>query len=147
MIEFFVSCVPPKTTAQQVGIFKRGDGTMFIAKKGKAEQAKQTLIAVFTPYKPQRALSGPVRLSITLEWPWRASESKRTRQSGRIWHTSRPDADNLAKMIQDCLAKLCFIENDAVVSELTVRKFWGDRPGITIQLAELERVAKGMGVE
>lgn len=40
-------------------------------------------------------------------------------------HTSRPDADNLAKLILDCLMRAGLIGDDAAVSCVVARKTWG----------------------
>ena len=65
-------------------------------------------------------LDGAVAVSIDFTLP-----TDNTSRHGTP-HTSRPDADNLAKLVLDCIMRAGLIGDDAAVSSLTVRKTWGD---------------------
>lgn len=143
---FFASCVPPKTTSQQKGAHATADGGVRFFKKAKTITASNTLEAVLLPHKPSQPMAGIVSLSVEVVWPWRASDVKtRTQQEradryGRIRSGVKPDCDNFVKMLQDALVSLRFIEGDELVSDLRVRKFFGENPGITIELTQLDEV-------
>lgn len=64
---------------------------------------------------------------------------KRGRQTGSP-HVSRPDADNLAKLVLDCLTRQGVITDDALVSSLTVDKVWSDleHAGVTVWVQPYE---------
>jgi Holliday junction resolvase RusA-like endonuclease len=133
--EFFVSCVPPKTTAQQ----KRHNGqtgAYFQSKDGKAAEA--TYQALFLPHQPKEAHTGALQVEIILRWPWRSSESKKVRALGQVAMTTKPDADNIAKQLIDVLKSLRFFGDDASISDLIVRKRWGDNPGIRVRINRAE---------
>jgi Holliday junction resolvase RusA-like endonuclease len=83
-----------------------------------------------------------VRLDLEFTWPWRQSEPKRTRLLGRVPHTSKPDCSNVLKTLEDRLVALRFIGDDANVVEVTVRKWWGDEPGIRITITPLAQAAQ-----
>jgi Holliday junction resolvase RusA-like endonuclease len=53
------------------------------------------------------------------------------------YKTTRPDTDNLQKMLKDVMTKLGYWSDDAlVVSEIT-EKFWATIPGIYICVEDL----------
>lgn len=58
---------------------------------------------------------------------------KRGRQSGSP-HVSKPDTDNLAKLVLDCLTRQGVVKDDCLVSSLTVDKVWSDleHAGVTV---------------
>lgn len=62
--------------------------------------------------------SGPIAVAIGFRFP-----SKDKARHGKP-HLSRPDADNLAKLILDCLMRAGLIDDDACVSSLAVQKTW-----------------------
>jgi Holliday junction resolvase RusA-like endonuclease len=64
------------------------------------------------------------------------------RALGRVPHTSKPDCSNVLKTLEDRLVALRFIGDDANVVEVTVRKFWGDEPGIRISITPLTQAAR-----
>lgn len=139
MIAFRVACVPPTTTHQHKKILriKLKDGRQFTKFGDRPEltNAKAMLDSLLLPFQPEAPISGPVSLSIGFTWPWLKSQSKRIKSMGRIPHTSRPDCSNLAKTFEDRLVALRFIEDDNAVVQLIVRKWWGDEPGISVEIS------------
>ena len=59
-------------------------------------------------------------------------------------HDHKPDADNLAKAVLDCLTSIRVWLDDDQVCELTIRKYWEQpqthAPGCVIRIAELQEV-------
>lgn len=53
------------------------------------------------------------------------------------WRTSRPDTDNLNKLLKDCMTALGFWHDDAQVAQEIIEKFWADLPGIYIRINKL----------
>lgn len=136
-LAFFVACVPPRVSHHHKKIIKRG-GFYSLGDKPELQAAKESFDVWFLPHQPAQVLTGPVVLDIELTWPWRAGDSKRTRARGRIPHDAKPDADNAAKGIADCLVRLRFLEQDSRIVDLRVRKWRGDQPGIAIRLEGAE---------
>ena len=64
--------------------------------------------------------SGPLAIAIGFRFPTR----DKTRHGKP--HTFRPDVDNLAKLILDCLMRAGLIDDDACVSSLAVQKTWDE---------------------
>ena len=73
----------------------------------------------------QNAFSVPVSMTVFAVWPWPKSWSeKKRRVQGAHYKTSRPDADNVAKLVADSLNGIVF-NDDAQVTELRVVKQYG----------------------
>ena len=54
------------------------------------------------------------------------------------YRTTKPDTDNLQKMLKDCMTSLNFWEDDCLVVSEHVEKFWADLPGIYILIQEVQ---------
>jgi Holliday junction resolvase RusA-like endonuclease len=140
-ISFRIDCIPPKSTHQaSLRIMKRRDGTQFVGKmeSGKGAQVKRDLIALLAEHRPAEPFAGPVELIVYWDYPWRKSEPKRNRALGVKWCDTRPDCDNLAKMLIDCMTRLGFWADDSQVARLSFSKRWANRPGIEVLMSELE---------
>lgn len=133
MIDFFVRCVPPKTSHHRKKITKIGRFYR-IGDTQKLTDARGTLESLFQPFAPETPIAGAVSLRVEYEWPWREKDKKRTRALGRIPSVVRPDCSNLVKTTEDILVLLRFIEDDNAVAELLVRKWIGDTPGIRVSI-------------
>ena len=55
----------------------------------------------------------------------------------RPQETSRPDTDNLQKLLKDCMTAAGFWKDDALVAVEHVEKLWSDEPGIYIRIEAL----------
>lgn len=138
-LDFFINCIPPKSTHQAAQrILKRHDGTQFIGKfatsKGKAVESE--LMTLFMPHRPAVPFDGPLRLSVYWTYPWRKSEKKSNRAKGETPCDVRPDCDNLAKFVCDIMTRLAFWNDDGQICLLMFRKAWGNKPGIGIRVEE-----------
>jgi Holliday junction resolvase RusA-like endonuclease len=136
IIRFRSACVPPTAThhAKKVVRIKTRDGRQFtkLADTPELVKAKSTLDELLIPHQPSAPMPSPVVLTAVFVWPWLSSALKRDRLKGRIPHTSRPDASNCIKTLEDRLVQLRFLEDDNGVAELHVQKWWGDDPGIEV---------------
>jgi Holliday junction resolvase RusA-like endonuclease len=146
MIKAWIDCNPPKTTGQAAArIMTRRGGTMFVGKcaSGKGKAAQDDLMTLLMPHRPSSPLRGAVKLVVTWRYPWRKSEPKRNRALGVMPCTTRPDADNIVKMLLDCMTRLAYWTDDGQVAALTVMKQWGDGPGIGIVVTEMGQCESG----
>ncbi len=57
-------------------------------------------------------------------------------QSGE-YKTSKPDTDNLVKLLKDVMTELHFWKDDAQVASEITEKFWSDLPGIYVKVESL----------
>ena len=142
-LEFTIRCNPPKATHQaSLRIMKRADGTQFVGKfaKSKGKAAQNDLMTMLRPHAPQTSLKGPIACEITWVYPWRKSETKRNRAKCLMPCDTRPDCDNLCKMLFDAMTRLGFWDDDSQIFSVGFRKYWGDVPGIYVTISnEMER--------
>lgn len=67
---------------------------------------------------------GPLEMQVMASYAWPASWSnKRKADPAQAWKTSRPDADNLSKLVADALNGLAFIDDAQVVSLHVWKRF------------------------
>ena len=134
-IEFFVKCNPPKTTAQASSrVFKnKYTGKMFIGKDRRGQSVREELMALLRPYVPERILDGALKITIEFGFPY--LKSVRKKDIGKIIpKITKPDGDNSCKLIFDCMTRLGFWKDDALLWDIRFRKFYTDTPGIGIKI-------------
>ena len=51
--------------------------------------------------------------------------------------TSKPDTDNLVKLLKDVMTELHFWKDDAQVASEVIEKYWADLPGIYVKVESL----------
>lgn len=108
-----------------------------VYKAAKQEQNEQTLAALMVAHRPSTPMDGPVLLYVNAVFACPASKSKKwTNEAlrGQIRPTTKPDADNIAKHIKDVMTQLQFWHDDKQVAELVVRKWYGTRDHIDIDV-------------
>lgn len=127
---FFIPMIPPTVTHQEKQVTVRNGKPKFY-EPAELRTARARLtgeVYAFAPYAPAE---GPVRLITRWIWPMGS------RHKDGEYKTTKPDTDNLIKLLKDCMTAVGFWHDDAqVVSELT-EKFWGVHPGIYIEVQQL----------
>jgi len=136
MIEFFLNMVPPTATHHHKKIVRAG-GFSRLADKPELQQARSTYESLLEKFQPKEPMSGPVRLELCFHWPFLKSAPSRDRVCERKHKVTKPDCSNIAKTLEDCLARMRFINNDAEVAELEVKKFHSHIAGINIRIIRL----------
>lgn len=128
--QFFVDMIPPTVTAQEhkVAVIK---GKPVIYDTQKIKQAKSKLIAHLKAYSPQEPYRGALHLRVKWCFPIKGKH-----KNGE-YKTSKPDTDNLQKMLKDCMTVVGFWKDDAQVVLEIVEKFWAKRPGLYIEVWEV----------
>ncbi len=120
--------------------FSRG-GMTRMYDPGTAEGWKGQIAAAAMPHKPAERLEGPLRVALLFYFarPKSHSNSKGIKPTAPEWRTSKPDADNLAKAVLDCITQLGFWKDDSQVASMDVRKRYAEAEPfceITISLIE-----------
>ena len=54
------------------------------------------------------------------------------------YRVTRPDTDNLQKLLKDCMTQAGFWKDDAQVASELCEKFWAETPGIYIRISRWE---------
>lgn len=130
-MEFFIPCTPPTATAQEKQVTIRNGKPVFY-EPARLKQAKRELISWLAPHAPQSPMTGAVYLEVHWYFP-----CGKTHLDGS-WRTTRPDTDNLEKMLKDCMTKTGFWHDDAQVVYEKVEKKWSSLPGIKIRAEIVE---------
>lgn len=140
-INFELSIAPPKGTSQQKGVFVTGGRARFFKKKtvADAESLYMSELAK-VGINSDDMLTGPIACEIIFTWPYRKSETKRRQALPFAMHDKRPDADNTAKLLLDCMEKEGFYKQDSEISILTIEKRWGLDPSVQVDLWELDEI-------
>ena len=131
-MNFVIAINPPTTTAQmkQVRVVK---GKPIFYDPPAVKAAKDKLSAYLSVNRPQKPFEGP--LSLRVMWLFPRGKSHKNGQ----WRSTRPDTDNLQKMLKDCMTKCRFWNDDAQVAREIIEKRWSDEPcGIYIEIERLE---------
>ena len=128
---FFLPMVPPTVTHQQKKVHVV-NGKPVHYEPARLAAARQKLTAALWKSRPNRLLRGPVRLVVKWCFP-----TKDKRRDG-AWKVTRPDTDNLQKLLKDCMTDVGFWNDDAQVCSEVIEKFWASIPGIYIFASELE---------
>lgn len=129
MIEFFLGMEPPTATAQEhkVAVIK---GKPVFYDPPEVNKARRKLAAHLAKYRPAKKYESGVRLVTKWCFP-------RGRHKDGEYRTTKPDTDNLQKLLKDCMTSCEFWVDDALVASEIVEKFWAEIPGIYIRIEEL----------
>lgn len=135
-MKFLLSMTPPTATAQERKVVVvKGVPRFYDPKPVKA--ARALLMAHLRQHVPAEPLSGPLALRAVWRFP-----CGRSHKSGE-WRVTRPDTDNLQKLLKDCMTRCGFWHDDAQVVRETVEKLWADTSvGIEIELVPLENTER-----
>jgi len=131
-MEFFIAMNPPTSTAQMKQVRVVNNKPVFYD-PAPVKEARKQLIGHLILYRPDAPLEGPLALTVMWLFP-----KGRSHKNGE-WRTTKPDTDNLQKLLKDCMTKCQFWKDDAQVVREVVEKRWSDEPcGIYIEIQELE---------
>lgn len=123
---------PPTITAQQKGV-RVVHGRPFFYEKHEVTQARRTIEWAMKKYVPDEPIQGPVILSVALGIP--TKDKKRLKKE---WKDTRPDLDNMLKLLLDCLTEMKFFRDDAQVVQLHSQKKWSAEGYMHIKITEIE---------
>lgn len=130
-ISFFLPMKPPTVTHQEKDIaVVKGKPVVYEPAELKAVRSK--LMAHLGQYAPLVPLQGAVRLMVKWCFPITGKH-----EDGE-WKTTKPDTDNLQKLLKDCMTDLGYWKDDAQVASEIVEKFWAKVPGIYVFAEGLE---------
>ena len=130
-MDFFLQIDPPTATAQEKQV-RVVHGKPLFYDPAPVKEAKKLLIAHLLPHRPDKPLTGPVSLSTV--WLFPKGKSHRHGE----WRVTKPDTDNLQKMLKDCMTVCGFWTDDALVASEICEKFWAANPGIYIKVEVLK---------
>ena len=133
-MRIFLLIDPPTVTAQENQVAVVKNKPVFY-KPEKLKEAKKIIIKHLMPFKPAKPYEGPIELNVVWLFP------KGKRHKHNEWRITKPDTDNLKKLLKDCMTQVRFWNDDAQVVKEIVEKRWSDEPtGISIQIDTLPKI-------
>lgn len=150
-INITIPIVPKAQMRARHRIVKTKDGRTFSTTyKAKEQQTEeQKFMAMLYQHRPPLLIEGPIWLRICAFFPVPRSKSKRWKAealAGEIRPTKKPDLDNLAKFLKDCLTGIFWRDDAQIVEYLAgTGKWYSDRPRweITIIHDDIGGLANG----
>lgn len=128
-MEFFMAMIPPTVTHQEKQVHVVSGKPVFY-EPAELKRARQKLIGHLAKYKPDGRLEGSLELVTKWCFP------RGSHRDGE-YRITKPDTDNLQKLLKDCMTTVGFWKDDALVCREIVEKFWAEVPGIYIRVTEL----------
>ena len=122
-LSFFMPMIPPKVTVSH--------GKPIFYDPPEVRSAKAKLTAYLSQHKPDKPYKKGVRLTTKWLFP-------KERHKDGEYRITKPDTDNLQKMLKDCMTVCGFWTDDALVASEICEKFWAANPGIYIKVEVLK---------
>lgn len=126
---FFMAMDPPTVTHQEKKIGVR-NGKPYLYEPAEVKAARAKLTAHLGQHKLGEPMKGAVRLVVKWCFP-------RGKHEDGEYRTTKPDTDNLQKLLKDCMTDVGFWKDDAQVASEISEKFWAEVPGIWIYVEEI----------
>ncbi len=128
-IEFFMAMEPPTCTHQEKKVTVVKGRPVFYDPQ-EVKDARMKLMGHLMKHKPRIKIESGCRL--VTKWCF-----LKGRHKNGEYRITKPDTDNLQKLLKDCMTACGFWKDDALVASEIVEKFWADVPGIYIRIEEL----------
>ena len=137
-MKFKLKMIPPTATAQQKGE-RVVNGYIRHYKKKNVAAAEAVLRDALLPYVPEAPIENTgIRFEASWLFPYLKSAKKH--RPGQIMHKiTRPDTDNLNKMLKDVMTDMGFWKDDALICTEIITKAYSDEPGIIISVEEVDK--------
>lgn len=82
-------------------------------------------------------IEGPVEVKLLAVYPWPKGLSPRKRSvPGADLKSSRPDLSNIAKLVEDSLNAIVYVDDSQIAAEHLWKKF-GEHPGLIVEVRRL----------
>ncbi|MDO4267435.1 MAG: RusA family crossover junction endodeoxyribonuclease [Eubacteriales bacterium] len=129
-IEFFMAMKKPPTVTHQEKQVRVVNGKPVFYEPVELKVARTVLRAHLSKHAPKEPMQGAVRLSTMWCFP-------RGTHADGSYRITKPDTDNLQKLLKDVMTDLGFWKDDAQVASELAEKFWAEIPGIYIRAEEI----------
>ena len=129
VLSFFMPMVPPTATHQEKKVHVV-NGKPVTYEPPNVKAARSKLMAHLAQHKPAKKITGPVELQTQWCFP-------RGNHHDGEYRITRPDTDNLQKLLKDCMTACGFWVDDAQVCRELTEKYWAEIPGIYIHIEGL----------
>lgn len=113
-----------------------GKGAIRFTPKKQRDFMALVKLAAASAMAGEPPMEGPVEMTVRATYCIPLSWSKKKREAAR-WRTSKPDADNICKIVADAINEIVYLD-DSQVASLTVQKTYGPLAGVTVTVARLD---------
>lgn len=127
--EFFMPVIPPTVTHQEKQVTVKNGKPVFYEPQ-RLINARVKLTAFLSKHVPESPYCGAVRLIVKWCFP-------KGRHRDGEYKATKPDTDNLNKLLKDCMTECGFWKDDALVASEICEKFWAETPGIYVRIESL----------
>lgn len=127
--EFFMPMIPPTVTAQEHKVAVRNGKPIFYDPP-ELKDARSKIEAHLIRHRPKVSIGGGIRLTVKWCFP-------RGHHRDGTYRITKPDTDNLQKLLKDCMTRCGFWKDDAQVCSEIAEKFWAQVPGIYVRIEVL----------
>jgi len=122
-IHKFIPMDIPKVTHQQKRVNFQ---TRSFYEDKRLASARDYFMIMLKSLVPEKPLEAPILLKVM--WCFYTKDKRKWDK----YKTTRPDLDNHQKLLQDCMTKLGFWQDDAQIATLIITKIWDMEEGIEI---------------
>lgn len=127
IMNFFMPMFPPTKTQQEHKV-KVVNGKPIFYEPRELANARLKIRDSLAAHVPDHPFTGGIELQVM--WIFHTDDDKK---EGK-YRITKPDTDNLQKMLKDEMTKLGFWKDDAQVCCEHIEKFWSAIPGIFIRI-------------
>lgn len=127
-MHFFLNMNPPTKTYQEHRIGKSQHGKTYVYEDRELKEVRMNYRNKLLKVAPDTPMTGAIRLVVKFLFPIKGKH-----KDGE-YKTSKPDTDNLNKMLKDEMTKAGFWKDDAQVASEIIEKFWAEVPGIYVKV-------------
>lgn len=131
--QFFMPMIPPTVTHQEKKVSVI-NGKPHFYEPPELVQAREKLKS----HLAQNRIGTPYVHGVRLVTKWCFPLDKKGVHKNGEYKTTKPDTDNLQKLLKDCMTDIGFWKDDALVSSEICEKFWAKIPGIFIRIEDVE---------
>ena len=133
--DFFMPMQPPTVTHQEKKI-RVVNGKPIVYEAQELTTARAKLMAHLAQHKPSEPFTGGLELLVM--WCFQATGQHKNGD----FRITKPDTDNLQKLLKDCMTITGFWTDDCLVAREITEKYWAEWPGIYIRIRPLVREDK-----
>lgn len=131
--KFFVAMKPPTVTYQEKRLGVTKSGKPIVYEDNRLADARAKLKSHLGKHIPDRPYTKGVQLIVKWCFPVTG------KHKNGDYRLTKPDTDNLQKLLKDVMTELGYWKDDALVCSELCEKFWSDTPGIYICVKELSQ--------
>lgn len=130
-IEFFEPMRIPSATHQEKHVAVK-NGKPHFYEPANVRDARASYMAHFGQHAPKQPMEGALCLCVAFEY-------HKDMASDQIeWKTTKPDTDNMIKMVKDCMTQLGYWHDDAQVCLENIQKLYHKyQEGIYVKVVSL----------